>query len=63
MGKDGAEGCVAVKNAGGHVIAQDEESCVVYGMPKAAVETGAVDEVLSIYDIIVEINKQIEGYK
>ncbi|HZK46571.1 MAG TPA: CheB methylesterase domain-containing protein, partial [Atopostipes sp.] len=63
MGKDGAEGCVAVKNAGGYVIAQDEESCVVYGMPKAAVETGAVDEVLSIYDIIVEINKQIEGYK
>ena len=63
MGKDGAEGCVAVKNAGGYVIAQDEESCVVYGMPKSAVETGAVDEVLSIYDIIVEINKQIEGYK
>ena len=63
MGKDGAEGCVAVKNAGGHVIAQDEESCVVYGMPKSAVETGAVDEVLSIYDIIVEINEQIEGYK
>ena len=63
MGKDGAEGCVAVKNAGGYVIAQDEESCVVYGMPKSAVETGVVDEVLSIYDIIVEINEQIEGYK
>lgn len=63
MGRDGAEGCVSVKNAGGYVIAQDEESCVVYGMPKAAVETGAVDEVLSIYDIIVEINEQIEGYK
>ena len=63
MGRDGAECCVSVKNAGGYVIAQDEESCVVYGMPKAAVETGAVDEVLSIYDIIVEINEQIEGYK
>ena len=63
MGRDGAKGCVAVKHAGGYVIAQDEESCVVYGMPKAAVETGAVDEVLSIYDIIVEINEQIEGYK
>lgn len=63
MGRDGAEGCVSVKNAGGYVIAQDEESCVVYGMPKSAVETGAVDEILSIYDIIVEINEQIEGYK
>lgn len=62
MGRDGAEGCVSVKNAGGYVIAQDEESCVVYGMPKSAVETGAVDEILSIYDIIVEINEQIEGY-
>lgn len=62
MGRDGAEGCVSVKNAGGYVIVQDEESCVVYGMPKSAVETGAVDEILSIYDIIVEINEQIEGY-
>lgn len=61
MGRDGAQGCVEVKNAGGYVIAQDEATSVVYGMPKSAVETGAVDEILSIDAIINEINKQIEG--
>lgn len=61
MGKDGAQGCVEVKDVGGYVIAQDEETSVVYGMPKSAVETGAVDSVLSIDEIIREINEQIEG--
>lgn len=61
MGRDGAQGCVEVKNAGGYVIAQDEATSVVYGMPKSAVETGSVDEILSIDAIIDEINEQIEG--
>lgn len=58
MGKDGAKGCLKVRKQGGHVLAQDEETCVVYGMPKHAVEVGAVDEILSIEDIkrkIIEI--------
>lgn len=38
MGKDGAAGCVQVENAGGQVFVQDEDSCVVYGMPKVAKE-------------------------
>ena len=42
MGKDGAEGLLAMKNAGGYNIAQDEQSCVVYGMPRAAVEMDAI---------------------
>jgi len=45
MGKDGAEGIRHVKEIGGVTIAQDQESSAIYGMPKAASETGAVDYV------------------
>lgn len=45
MGRDGAEGMLAMKEAGSYNIAQDEESCVVYGMPREAVELGAASEV------------------
>lgn len=48
MGKDGAEGLLRMKNAGAKTIGQDEKSCVVYGMPKAAYECGAVDHVKSL---------------
>lgn len=41
MGKDGAKGLLSLKNAGAFTITQDKESCVVYGMPKAAFEIGA----------------------
>jgi two-component system chemotaxis response regulator CheB len=45
MGKDGAVGMLKMKEAGAHNFAQDEDSCVVYGMPREAVAVGAVDEV------------------
>ncbi|MFB6234993.1 MAG: chemotaxis-specific protein-glutamate methyltransferase CheB [Halopenitus sp.] len=45
MGSDGANGVRAVASAGGRTLVQSEESCVIYGMPKRAVATGAVDEV------------------
>ncbi|MBI5500415.1 MAG: chemotaxis-specific protein-glutamate methyltransferase CheB [Deltaproteobacteria bacterium] len=48
IGKDGSEGVVAVKRAGGVTLVQDEASCVVYGMPGAALRTGAVDEVVAL---------------
>lgn len=48
MGKDGAEGMLEMKRAGAHNFAQDEASCVVFGMPKAAIDVGAVDEVASL---------------
>ncbi|SMC61099.1 two-component system, chemotaxis family, response regulator CheB [Desulfocicer vacuolatum DSM 3385] len=51
MGNDGTKGARAVKRAGGRTIAQDEASCVVYGMPKAALESGCIDEVMSLNDI------------
>jgi two-component system, chemotaxis family, protein-glutamate methylesterase/glutaminase len=51
MGKDGLEGLKLVKQKGGFVIAQDEDSCVVYGMPRAAVEEGVADAILPLEGI------------
>jgi two-component system chemotaxis response regulator CheB len=48
MGDDGAAGMLEMKHAGSRTIAQDEETCVVYGMPKEAVKRGAVDKILPI---------------
>lgn len=48
MGEDGARGLGRIKDCGGHTLAQDEQSCVVYGMPKAAIEMGHVHEVVSL---------------
>jgi two-component system, chemotaxis family, protein-glutamate methylesterase/glutaminase len=54
MGTDGARGLKQMKSLGARTMAQDEASCVVYGMPKAAFETGAVDEVHAL-DKISEV--------
>ncbi len=51
MGVDGAAGMQKLKAAGAATIAQNEESCVVYGMPRAAVELGVVDHVLPLHQI------------
>ncbi len=48
MGDDGAKGLLEMKEAGAVTIAQDEESCVVFGMPKKAIELGAVDKVVPL---------------
>lgn len=48
MGQDGSEGVGAIKRAGGMTIAQDEESCIVFGMPKVAVEKGNIQQVASL---------------
>ncbi len=51
MGDDGAKGIAEIKEAGGKTIAQDEESCVVFGMPKEAIKTGAVDKIVPLEKI------------
>jgi len=51
MGKDGVEGMKALKAAGGHTVAQDKKSSVIYGMPKVAVESGAIKVELDIKEI------------
>ena len=57
MGDDGAHGMLEMKQAGSFNIAQDEDSCVVYGMPKEAVKIGAVDKILpldQIADLVIK---------
>lgn len=56
MGTDGAEGLLAIREAGGLTIAQDETSCSVYGMPRAAIELGAVQAVLTPAEIARTLN-------
>jgi len=55
MGNDGAKGCKRIKETGGRVFAQSEESCVVYGMPRAVVEAGIADKVIPLEELAGEI--------
>jgi len=51
MGSDGADGLLKIKQAGAPTIAQDEKSCIVFGMPKEAIKLGAAEKVLSLSEI------------
>jgi two-component system chemotaxis response regulator CheB len=55
MGSDGVEGLRAIREAGGRALAESEETCVIYGMPKAAVEAGVVDEIVRLDRVADEI--------
>lgn len=55
MGSDGAEGMRHIKMNGGKTVVQDEDTCTVYGMPKAVVELGAADKVVPLQDIAKSI--------
>jgi len=55
MGKDGAEGLLEMKNAGAYTVVQNEETCVVYGMPGSAVALGAADKILPLDKISGDI--------
>lgn len=62
MGRDGAIGLGHLRSAGWHTIAESEESCVVYGMPKVAIDAGAASQVLPIGEISDAIQRQLTGY-
>lgn len=57
MGRDGAEGLRAVRSTGGYTIVQDEESCAVFGMPKAAIELGAAQDILPPSGIVERLTQ------
>jgi two-component system chemotaxis response regulator CheB len=61
MGSDGTLGLRLLKRNGCHIIAQDEASCVVFGMPKAAIDAGIVDSVLPIDAIAARITSLVRG--
>ncbi|WP_195962684.1 chemotaxis-specific protein-glutamate methyltransferase CheB [Clostridium tyrobutyricum] len=61
MGRDGADGTSHIKDKGGITISQDESTCVIYGMPKAAYSTGKVDMVLKLDKITDELVKLVHG--
>lgn len=60
MGKDGALGMLAMKKAGAYNFAQDEASCVVFGMPKEAIAAGATDEILPLSDIAQGVMRRLQ---
>ena len=61
MGKDGAQGLLALKKTGARTIAQDEMSCVVFGMPKEAVKIGAAEKIVPLSKIPEEIYAILAG--
>jgi two-component system chemotaxis response regulator CheB len=61
MGADGAKGLLAMRAAGAFTLAQDEASCVVFGMPKEAIKMGAADEVVPLVNVTDSILKALQA--
>jgi two-component system chemotaxis response regulator CheB len=55
MGSDGAQGLLKMKRAGARTLAQDEASCVVFGMPREAIRMGAVDHIVPLHRVAAEL--------
>jgi Chemotaxis response regulator containing a CheY-like receiver domain and a methylesterase domain len=60
MGSDGAVGMEEIRDCGGRTIACDEDTSLIFGMPKAAIELGVVDEIVPLYDIAERIVRNVE---
>ncbi len=61
MGRDGAEGMKAMRLAGGYTIAQDEQTSIIFGMPRAAIALGVIDEVLPLDHIAPRLEQLVAG--
>ena len=61
MGGDGAQGLLEMRRAGARTLAQDEASCVVFGMPKVAIELGAAEKVIALEQMAPEILRAVEA--
>lgn len=59
MGRDGAQGMLAIKRESGPTVAEAESTCVVFGMPRAAIEIGGAEKVLPLHEIAGEIVKTV----
>ena len=59
MGADGREGARLLKGTGATIWAQDEDSCVIFGMPLAVIKDGLSDEVLSLKDIGPRLTEEV----
>ncbi len=59
MGRDGANGLLAIRRAGGSGLAQDRATSIIYGMPQAAVQIGAVDHVVPLELLGTRIEQQL----
>ena len=65
IGDDGADGMLAIHQAGGRTIAESEETAIIYGMPREAIERGGVSMVLPYQKIVeqiqIEVRRMIDG--
>ena len=55
MGSDGTEGLRAIRAAGGRTLAEREDTCIIYGMPKSAIEAGVMDQAVALPRMADEI--------
>ena len=63
MGADGAKGLLDMRNSGAYTFAQDEQSCVVFGMPKAAIQMDAADEIVPLRSVTQSVFRKLESLK
>lgn len=61
MGQDGLRGCEIIREAGGQILAQDEKSSVVWGMPGAVSQAGLAEKVLPLQELAAEINQRVRA--